>query len=269
MLDMLPHEIISAFADDTAIIVKGDTWSEVERNMNYYLNKISIWLALNKLSLNIDKTVYIAFGNNCNSNSVYLNINIQGTPIVKVDTTKYLGVHFDSHMRWDAHTDILFNKLKYLTYIFYKLSRIMNTDNLRMVYYALFHSITTYGIIAWGGAYTGRIKYIQTLQTRILQIINKNKFINEKNPLNIDQTFTMESLLYHYHNLQDIFLKKNSITRKKTIQPPKRKLTVSIKDSYTRALATFNQLPPHLKTLKGNIKTLKDKIKKWIKSHPY
>lgn len=268
MLELLPNDIISAFADDTAIIVKGEKWSEVETSMNYYLNKISTWLALNRLSLNIDKTVYIAFGNNCTSNATQLNINIQGTPIQKVHSTKYLGVFFDSYMRWDQHTNIIYNKLKYLTYIFYKLAKIMSIANLRMVYYALFHSILTYGIVAWGGAYTGRTKYLQSLQTKILQIINKNIFIQEKNPLNIDQTFTLESLIYHYQDFQDKIMKKKSITRKKTIQHPKRKRTVSIKNSYIRALYTFNKLPINLKTLEDKEKTIKNKIKEWIQKNP-
>ena len=71
--------------------------------MNETLNKISTWLAFNKLSLNTDKTVYIEFGNQVDSTPKNLDINIQGTRINRVERTKYLGIIFDSNMRYNEH----------------------------------------------------------------------------------------------------------------------------------------------------------------------
>ena len=42
-----------SYADDTAIISIDDTWDKVGNKINMYLEDISIWLALNKLCLNI------------------------------------------------------------------------------------------------------------------------------------------------------------------------------------------------------------------------
>ena len=67
--------------------------------MNQTLHKISTWLALNNLSLNTDKTVYIEFGNQVGSTPKNIDINIQGTKIKKVENTKYLGIIFDSNMQ--------------------------------------------------------------------------------------------------------------------------------------------------------------------------
>ena len=186
MFQTLPDHTILAFADDTAIIVKGKSWHEIEIKMNLYLNKISNWLALNKLSFNIDKTVYIEFGSTQNSTPGNLNICIQRKQITRVDNTKYLGIIFDKNMRWEIHITNIYNKSKYLIFIFYKLTKILSQQNLRMLYYALFHSIMPYGIIAWGGAYLNINTILQTLQYRILKIINKNNFLKEKQPLNLD-----------------------------------------------------------------------------------
>ena len=46
---------ILSYADDTVIIAKGKTWKDVENQMNKYLEEVSIWLRLNKLTLNIQK----------------------------------------------------------------------------------------------------------------------------------------------------------------------------------------------------------------------
>ena len=100
----------------------------------------------------------------------------------------------------------------------------MTTHTLRMVYYALFHSIISYGIIAWGGVYSTS------------KIINKNKFIGDKNPRSLDQIFSDESLSYYYEELQSAYINSNSITRNKSIQIPRRYLNISIKSSHMKAI---------------------------------
>ena len=256
-------ENIISYADDTAVITTGKNWSEIEEKMNNELNDVAYDLILNKLSLNTDKTVYLEFGNNCNSISKNMNIKIHDRQILRAENTKYLGIIFDSHMRWDNHTNYVFNKTKYLTYLFYKLSNIMTTEILNMLYYAFFNSIVTYGIIAWGGAYPGRLKQLQNLQNRLLKIVNKNKFIHGKYPLNIDQLFTYESILYHHKELKDQYENSDRNTRNKSILLPRRNKTISIKYSYIRAIVYYNKLPKEMKILKIT-KSSKTKIKKWI-----
>ena len=84
-----------------------------------------------------------------------------------------------------------------------------------MLDYALFHSIISYEIIAWGRAYSSSKSLLNRLQIRLLKIINKNKFTMDKNPMSLDKIFSYESLSYHYEELQSAFIKSNSITRKK------------------------------------------------------
>ena len=127
----------------------------------------------------------------------------------------------------------------------------MTTDTLRMIYYTLFHSIISYGIIAWGRAYSNSKNFFIKLQIRLLKMIYKNKFAVDKSPMSIDQIFTYESLSYHYEDLQTTYINSNSNTRKKSIQIPRRNLTVSIKNSYIRAITQFNNLPNELKTIRN------------------
>ena len=108
----------------------------------------------------------------------------------------------------------------------------MSTDCLRMVYYAFFHSIISYGMIAWGGAYSNSINLLKRLQIRLLKIVNKNKFITDTNPIYLDQILAYESLSYHYNELQLIYLTSNKTTRNKSIQILKRVKTISSKNSF-------------------------------------
>ena len=134
----------------------------------------------------------------------------------------------------------------------------MDTYTMRMIYYAFFHSIATYGFIAWGGAYNNNLNLLQSLQNRIIKIINKNKFVAE-NPLNFSQSFTLESILYQYDKLKNEFLKLESKTRRKLITLPeynKMDKRVSDKCSMIKAISTFNFMPNDLKVLNLNENTL-------------
>ena len=51
------------FADDTNIFFKAKTLEALSEIVNTELTKISKWLKLNKLSLNLKKTNYILFRN--------------------------------------------------------------------------------------------------------------------------------------------------------------------------------------------------------------
>ena len=86
----------------------------------------------------MDKAVYMEFGSQCDSTPKNININVNGIKIKRVESTKYLGLVFDSNMRWNEHIVYVYDKIKYLIFIFYKLMKIMSTDCLRVVYYALF-----------------------------------------------------------------------------------------------------------------------------------
>ena len=98
----------------------------------------------------------------------------------------------------------------------------MQPETLKMIYYAYFHSLINYGNIAWGGAYSNYLSLLQTLQTRLLKIINKNTF-SQNNPLNLEQLFNYNCLLFYYDKLTEEFSKSAKITRFKLIELPSKK----------------------------------------------
>ena len=99
----------------------------------------------------------------------------------------------------------------------------MTIETLRMIYYAYFHSIIYYSIIAWGGVYNNNLDLLLNLQKRILRIVHKNKFICQDYPMNLEQSFTYEALGDHYTNFKDQYSTSSSITRNKTLIIPKHK----------------------------------------------
>ena len=58
LLTDMDKETIISYADDTVIISSDNNWIAAQNKLNLYLDKVATWLAHNKLSLNLGKTVY-------------------------------------------------------------------------------------------------------------------------------------------------------------------------------------------------------------------
>ena len=267
LLDSMPSESLISYADDTVILSTESSWTLAEKSMNNYLKSVANWLAYNKLSLNIDKTVYITFGIYRDSVPDNIHITIDNRILKRVEHCKYLGINIDFNMKWNIHIDYIINKTKYLLFVFSKFARFLQIDTLMMLYFALFHSVATYGILAWGGAYNNNLSRLQRLQNRLLKIASKNTFQLNNYPLNLEQTFAHEAIVYHYADLRDIRKNRKTNTRKKAIPIPEITNSVINKNSYIVALRIFNELPNNLKVLLVSKQTLKIRLKNWIKSN--
>ena len=90
------------FADDTNLFKSGKDLNKMQDELNSELAKISLWLKVNKLSLNIGKTHFIVFTNK-KKRLNDLNILIDGTRIEEVKKTKFLGVIIDNKLSWKDH----------------------------------------------------------------------------------------------------------------------------------------------------------------------
>ena len=64
-------------------------------------------------------------------------------------------------MKWETHIEYMINKTKYSLLIFAKLKKCMETKTLMIMYYAFYHRLINYGIIAWDGAYKNKLNRLQ------------------------------------------------------------------------------------------------------------
>jgi len=62
-------------------------------------------------------------------------------------------------------------------------------------------------------------------------------------PLNLTQSFALESLLHNYESLKNEYLLSKKAIRNKIINAPKHRLTVSNKNSSIEVIRVFNRLP--------------------------
>src|SRR5688572_13770576 len=81
--------------------------------VNTELTLVADWFSANRLTLNLDKTNFILFKSHrkmgLSDDSLRLSIN--GIPIIKVTSTKFLGVHVDQHLTWKEHIKSISDKI--------------------------------------------------------------------------------------------------------------------------------------------------------------
>ena len=68
--------------------------------MNQELEKVTMWLAANKLSLNVEKINSMIYKSKNKNVQHKVTVNIAGQNIKQFDHTKFLGVYIDEKLCW-------------------------------------------------------------------------------------------------------------------------------------------------------------------------
>ena len=80
------------FTDDTNIYYESNSLNDIERTVNKEFDKLYLWLNVNRLSLNIDKTNFIIFHPYNKPLKQHVTIKINKKAINEKEYIKYLGV---------------------------------------------------------------------------------------------------------------------------------------------------------------------------------
>ena len=114
----------------------------LENEVNLELKKVYVWLASNKLTLNVKKSKFMFFSNKKNI-SRKLSIKINGKQLENCDSYKYLGVIFDSKLSWKPHVEYICKKISKSCGALSKLRHYVDIGTLKNVYYTLVHSLSS------------------------------------------------------------------------------------------------------------------------------
>ena len=156
------------FADDTNIYYEADNLILLQRTVDKELKKVKMWLDINKLSLNIDKTNFIIFKSPQHSSSEIINIKIGNLPVKETCYVKFLGVLLYENLSWKYHLTELSKKLARTCGMFFKVRHFLPVDVLICLYNSLFSPFLQYGILVWGLTYETYINPVFLLQKRVI-----------------------------------------------------------------------------------------------------
>ena len=192
------------YADDTTLNstldVFGDTVNEIQLAIMIDLQKISKWLDLNKLCLNITKSKFMLF-HMPQRITPQLHLNIKGSPIENVNEFNFLGLTLDCNLNFKPHTKIIAAKISRVIGVLHKLKYIFPAYLLRMIYNSLILPHLNYSLLAWGIQYPN----IELLQKKAVRVVNfkspvahTEPILKGMNQLKLPDMYTCQLLKLYY-----------------------------------------------------------------------
>lgn len=250
---------IIMYADDTNIFFSSNSLTFLETEVNEYLAHLSNWLQQNKLRLNASKTTYIIFRPINKPLIEAVNIKYEGHTIARVKEQKFLGVWFQEELNWSAHVKHLVTALARTVGCLYKISHLVPLWLKRNMYYSLFYSKLTYGILVWGTTTQKNYNQLVVLQKKILRCFENfhGKFRDlPTSPLFVKHSILKADQLYYFRLVQMIHKNKlyvdaDAEKRHYCVRRPMRRIP-KIRTNYGKQSATY-QVPHVLNMLADNL----------------
>ena len=135
------------FVDDTNIVRTGSDSVQLSKIINSELDKLNIWFATNKLSLNVSKTNLCCLAIAKKKN---IEISIKNAKIDPVYTTKFLGALIDKKLNWKDHIDLIKNILSKNIGFMYKAKYLLNRTSSIILYMTVVPSICNLLLVSVG-----------------------------------------------------------------------------------------------------------------------
>jgi hypothetical protein len=189
------------YADDTTLYATLSSFGpDPSAQINAELDSINTWLKINKLSLNANKTNFMAFHK---PRKIFTmpSIILNGVSIANCNDFNFLGIHLNKHLTWSDHTKQVSTKISRTLGQLKCLKKILPTKILLTLYNSLILPHLNYGILIWGH----RAKDIHKLQKRAIRTVNNSSFnahteplLKSNNQLTIHDLYKLRQLNFYY-----------------------------------------------------------------------
>jgi len=171
------------FADDTNLLLNDTNLNNLIIKANTEIHKISEWLNINKLSLNIKKTHFILFHFRQKKITLDLKLKIDDCEIEQATFTKFLGVILQENLSWKNHISILSNKIYKNVGILRALQHKLPTSMMFKLYNTLVYPYLQYCNIAWASQQNIHTKDLFILQKKAIRVVCKARWNAHTTPL--------------------------------------------------------------------------------------
>ena len=170
------HEIAkSLFCDDGLFWATGKTLEIAIAKIQRALYCIEEWCDLNGPKISSTKTHFNIFTKkNINFDPILM---FNGTPLLRKETVKYLGVTFDTRLTWTPHVEDVVHRCQQPLNMMRKVAKHDwggDRASLKMMYIGLVRSVIDYACFLYSNAGNKQIKMIDRLQYRGIRMITGN-----------------------------------------------------------------------------------------------
>ena len=157
-------------ADDTNLFMSNIDSKTLISNVNDELSKVSRWLKVNKLCLNVTKTNFIIFHSRQRYITSGIHLHIDGILIEKIVATKFLGVILNENLIWTDHVKVVLNKTSNNFGICRKLSFILPSVVVKTLYNSQIKPYIEYCNIAQAVHGTVQIDVLYRIQKKCMRM---------------------------------------------------------------------------------------------------
>ena len=166
---------ILLYADDTGILVSGNSTAEIESILSGDLELISGWLVDNKLSLHLGKTETILFGSKPKIRSnPNLNVSCNEVNITSTSSVKYLGAIMDQCLSGESIATSVINKANSRLKFLYRKSKFLTMHTRKLLVMSLIQCHFDYACSSWYPGLTMLLKKkLQIIQNKMIRFVLK------------------------------------------------------------------------------------------------
>ena len=195
----LDHSSAILYADDTTLIIVAKSYDLLFKYMNHDIAKLFDWLCVNKLTVNDNKTKYMVFSKS--TRSAYTDkhriVTLNGVPIKKVETHKFLGMIVDQNLSWKPHMLQILSKIQRNLGVVRKIAYFLDHHSLFQLYHSLIMSHIRYGIVVWHHSHVAIQRKIQACANKFLRIIFSIKYKDSVQQIMKDNNLLSVNQIYH------------------------------------------------------------------------
>jgi len=170
------------FADDTNVFCSGKNNASCVAHLNSQLVGLVRWIRANKLSLNVEKSHFIAFAKS-KRNNYAPEVEIDGKKVQRVSSIKFLGVIIDEKLSWNEHVAFVRGKISRSIGMLCVARSLLNKAILTNLYYTFLHPFFTYCLDVWGRCSSHLFQSLFKIQKRAIRVISFSKKFAHTAPL--------------------------------------------------------------------------------------
>jgi hypothetical protein len=269
--NQMTHTIL--YADDTSLIVSGKSEDDLNSNITLVLDNIKSWFLPNKLRLNDSKTNIIVFKSKGKST---MTTTDSGNQVV--DSSRFLGVQIDFHLKWKEHVRNLIKRLNSASFALKILANQVSMPALKIAFHANIQSLINYGILVWGGG--GEAKKVFISQKRAIRILKNagrrrscRSYFKELYILTAPCIYILTVLLF-VKDHPEIFKQNKDVhgrnTRNKnSLRSGNSKTAIGHQDAQHMGPILYNSLPKSLKKDDMKRSVFKSSVKDFLITHGF
>jgi len=247
------------YADDTTLICPSEKLIWAHNKMRHALDVAEDWFLSNGLRLNEKKTKKLVFSLKPGEAS--------GA------SAKLLGLWIDERLNWNRHTEELSKRLSRVVYLLSRLRSCVPDSVLMQVYYGLFHSLLSYGVVLWGNC-SSAVEVFKCQKRAVRAILGKGQrehckpLFRELSIMSLPSLYVYQSILFVYSNLENIptnsDLHCHDTRLKNSLNVPRARLSKYKKSCYIDGVQMYNKLPDSFKDSEITPLTFKKRLKLYL-----